>query len=107
MLEPILCNKAGHQKSPVSAAQAIPSLTSGCLLASNTVWNLLGQLLPMGVAVVAIPPPDPIPGGATIRCVVAGVVSGAQPGRAFIPTERKTEYAQVQDPTGQGRNVIL
>jgi O-antigen/teichoic acid export membrane protein len=31
-------------------------LTSGRLLARNTIWNLLGQLLPMAVAVVAIPP---------------------------------------------------
>jgi len=40
----------------LSAAQPIPNLTSGRLLASNTVWNLLGQLLPMAVAVVSIPP---------------------------------------------------
>lgn len=32
------------------------NLTSGRLLAGNTVWNLLGQLLPMLVAVVAVPP---------------------------------------------------
>lgn len=44
-----------HSKLPVSA-QPIPNLTSGRLLASNTAWNLLGQLLPMAVAVVAIPP---------------------------------------------------
>src|SRR5712692_4303683 len=31
------------------------NLTSGRLLARNTIWNLLGQLLPMAVAVVAIP----------------------------------------------------
>src|SRR5467141_3336376 len=35
---------------------ASSSLTSGRLLARNTIWNLLGQLLPMAVAVVAIPP---------------------------------------------------
>ncbi|HEY6351151.1 MAG TPA: flippase [Candidatus Angelobacter sp.] len=40
----------------MSAAQPTPNLTSGHLLASNTVWNLLGQLLPMAVAVVSIPP---------------------------------------------------
>src|SRR5712692_4445945 len=33
-----------------------PHLTSGRLLAANTIWNLVGQLLPMAVAVVAIPP---------------------------------------------------
>src|SRR5713101_3770903 len=32
------------------------SLTGGRLLARNTIWNLLGQLLPMAVGVVAIPP---------------------------------------------------
>lgn len=33
----------------------IASLTRGSLLARNTIWNLLGQLLPMSVAVLAIP----------------------------------------------------
>ena len=33
----------------------IASLTRGTLLARNTIWNLLGQLLPMSVAVLAIP----------------------------------------------------
>src|SRR3954471_19479567 len=32
------------------------SLTRGGLLARNTIWNLLGTLLPMSVAVVSIPP---------------------------------------------------
>lgn len=32
------------------------NLTSGRLLARNTVWNLVGQLLPMAVGVIAIPP---------------------------------------------------
>lgn len=31
-------------------------LTSGRLLARNTVWNLLGQLLPMAAAVFCVPP---------------------------------------------------
>src|SRR5262245_52190078 len=31
-------------------------LTSGRLLARNTMWNLLGQLLPMAVGVLAVPP---------------------------------------------------
>ena len=33
----------------------VKKLTSGSLLARNTVWNLLGQVAPMGVAVFAIP----------------------------------------------------
>jgi O-antigen/teichoic acid export membrane protein len=40
----------------MSTAEPIPNLTSGRLLARNTVWNLLGQMLPMVVGVVAIPP---------------------------------------------------
>lgn len=35
--------------------QSNPHLTGGRLLARNTVWNLLGQLLPMVVAVFTIP----------------------------------------------------
>ena len=31
-------------------------VTSGRLLARHTVWNLLGTLLPMAVAMVSIPP---------------------------------------------------
>src|ERR1700686_3587245 len=31
-------------------------LTSGRLLVRNTIWNLVGQLLPMAVAVLAMPP---------------------------------------------------
>ena len=31
------------------------NLTSGRLLAHNTIWNLLGQILPMAVAIVTIP----------------------------------------------------
>jgi O-antigen/teichoic acid export membrane protein len=40
----------------MSTAEPIPNLTSGRLLARNTIWNLFGQLLPMAVGVVAIPP---------------------------------------------------
>ncbi len=39
----------------MSLPKQILNLTSGRLLARNTIWNLLGQLLPMAVAVVAIP----------------------------------------------------
>jgi O-antigen/teichoic acid export membrane protein len=37
-------------------AKAIPNLTSGRLLARNTIWNLIGQLVPLLVGMVAIPP---------------------------------------------------
>jgi O-antigen/teichoic acid export membrane protein len=37
-------------------SRATPNLTSGRLLARNTTWNIIGQLLPMAVGVVAIPP---------------------------------------------------
>jgi O-antigen/teichoic acid export membrane protein len=40
----------------MGVAKSVSHLTSGRLLARNTIWNLLGQLLPMAVAVVAIPP---------------------------------------------------
>jgi O-antigen/teichoic acid export membrane protein len=39
----------------VSATKTIPDLTSGRLLARNTVWNVLGQLAPMAVAVATVP----------------------------------------------------
>lgn len=39
----------------MSIAPSLPKLTSGRLLARNTIWNLVGQLLPMVVAVVTIP----------------------------------------------------
>src|SRR5262249_31909607 len=32
------------------------NLTSGRLLARNTIWNLLGQVLPMAVGVLVVPP---------------------------------------------------
>ena len=40
----------------MSNGESIPNLTSGRLLARNTIWNLFGQLLPMAVGVIAIPP---------------------------------------------------
>jgi O-antigen/teichoic acid export membrane protein len=46
----------GAEFLPATGAKLPPSLTGGRLLARNTIWNLLGQLLPMIVAVVAIPP---------------------------------------------------
>lgn len=41
-----------RRKSP----RSIPYLTSGQLLARNTIWNILGQLSPVAVGVFAIPP---------------------------------------------------
>lgn len=35
--------------------KAIPNLTSGRLLARNTIWNLIGQLIPLVVGMVTIP----------------------------------------------------
>lgn len=40
----------------MSSPKPVPNLTSGRLLAHNTIWNLLGNLLPTGAAVLAIPP---------------------------------------------------
>jgi O-antigen/teichoic acid export membrane protein len=40
----------------MSIAEPIRPLTSGRLLARNTIWNLLGQVFPMAVGVLAIPP---------------------------------------------------
>jgi len=37
-----------------TASQAV-SLTNGRLLARNTIWNLLGQILPMAVGLITIP----------------------------------------------------
>lgn len=42
-------------RSQMNLEKPIASLTRGSLLARNTIWNLLGQLLPMFVAVLAIP----------------------------------------------------
>src|SRR4029077_5314415 len=39
----------------MSVSKSVSHLTSGRLLAHNTVWNLLGQFLPMVVGVVTIP----------------------------------------------------
>jgi O-antigen/teichoic acid export membrane protein len=50
--QPSIENPKVVQVSAIGPAK----LTSGRILARNTVWNLLGQLLPMAVGVVAIPP---------------------------------------------------
>src|ERR1700682_3254653 len=39
-----------------SSPDQTPNLTSGRLLARNTIWNLLGLLLPLAVGVVGVPP---------------------------------------------------
>jgi len=39
----------------MSAVRQVPDLASGRLLARNTVWNLLGQALPIAVGILAIP----------------------------------------------------
>jgi O-antigen/teichoic acid export membrane protein len=54
----MLQGKLGFEKPKFQTARTgpAPNLTSGRLLARNTIWNLLGQLLPMAVGVVAIPP---------------------------------------------------
>ena len=35
--------------------KAVPNLTSGRLLAHNTMWNLIGQIIPLVVGMVTIP----------------------------------------------------
>jgi O-antigen/teichoic acid export membrane protein/predicted O-methyltransferase YrrM len=40
----------------MNTSSSIQPLTSGRLLARNTVWNLFGQLAPMAVGLVAVPP---------------------------------------------------
>src|SRR6267142_4889320 len=40
----------------MNAAASSRDLTSGRLLARNTIWNVMGVLLPMAVAVLSIPP---------------------------------------------------
>jgi O-antigen/teichoic acid export membrane protein len=40
----------------MGVAKTAPHLTSGRLLARNTIWNLLGLLTPMAVGALAIPP---------------------------------------------------
>ena len=46
------CDQASHHKI-MSIAEPIANLTSGRLLARNAIWNLIGQLAPMAVGVVA------------------------------------------------------
>src|SRR5437667_12210334 len=45
----------GNKEGFLKAANPVPNLTSGRVLARNTVWNLSGQLLPMIVAVITVP----------------------------------------------------
>ncbi len=57
----MIAGKASVAAVPPSRAGMHPEksnsvLTSGSLLARNSIWNLLGQLLPLTVALVAIPP---------------------------------------------------
>jgi O-antigen/teichoic acid export membrane protein/predicted O-methyltransferase YrrM len=40
----------------MNTSPSIQPLTSGRLLARNTVWNLFGQLVPMAVGLIAVPP---------------------------------------------------
>jgi len=40
----------------MSVAKPVSHLTSGRLLARNTIWNLLGLVLPMLVGLIAVPP---------------------------------------------------
>jgi O-antigen/teichoic acid export membrane protein len=51
---PIVSKQHGIEK--LKFKTATQNLTSGRLLVRNTVWNLLGQLLPMAVGVLSIPP---------------------------------------------------
>jgi O-antigen/teichoic acid export membrane protein len=40
----------------MGVTKTAPSLTGGRLLARSTIWNMIGQVLPMAVGVVAVPP---------------------------------------------------
>lgn len=40
----------------MSVTKTAPSLTGGRLLARSTIWNMIGQVLPMAVGVAAVPP---------------------------------------------------
>jgi len=44
-----------EEPSPADMVSAITHLTSGRLLARNTLWNLAGQILPMVVGIITIP----------------------------------------------------
>jgi O-antigen/teichoic acid export membrane protein len=49
------CDTGWGNQMLVSAAKPVSHLTSGRLLAHNTIWNLFGQILPMVVGFVTIP----------------------------------------------------
>jgi O-antigen/teichoic acid export membrane protein len=40
----------------MGVTKTAPSLTGGRLLARSTIWNMIGQVLPMAVGVAAVPP---------------------------------------------------
>jgi O-antigen/teichoic acid export membrane protein len=40
----------------MGAIKTAPNLTGGRLLARSTIWNMIGQVLPMAVGLVAVPP---------------------------------------------------
>jgi O-antigen/teichoic acid export membrane protein len=40
----------------MGVTKTAPSLTGGRLLARSTIWNMIGQVLPMAVGIVSVPP---------------------------------------------------